>query len=261
MLIFIYNMVMHMHKIINFTVFLLLCLASYAQAQVSETPTQFVYRKEWSGGATINNRGFGGILRHAIITNNFKKIQFEIELVKLKHPKEIKVVNPYYDNAKSYVYGKQNAFYPLRLGVGTQFLIFDKAAKEGVEISFNIMAGTSIGLLKPIYLEILKDNGNPFYLDVVSEKFNKDLHNPGNIYGYSGFNKGLNETSILLGGYIKSGFTFDWSNKDEKIVLLETGAVIDFYSRKVPIMANFSSDINKSAFISLYASILFGKKY
>lgn len=250
-----------MHKFNYFLILLLSCMASYAHAQIGEEPTQFVYHKEWSGGATINNRGFGAILRHAIITNNFKKIQFELELVKLKHPKEIKVVNPYYDNAKSYVYGKQNAFYPLRLGVGTQFLVFDKAAKDGVEISFNVMAGTSLGLLKPIYLEILKDNGNPYYLDVVSEKFNKDLHNPSNIYGYSGFNKGLNETTMMIGGYIKSGFTFDWSSKDDKIVLLETGAVIDFYSKKVPIMANFSSDINKSAFISLYASILFGKKY
>ena len=250
-----------MNKFNCFLILLLCCVATFAHAQIGEVPTQFVYHKEWSGGATINNRGFGAILRHAIITNNFKKIQFEVELVKLKHPKEVKVVNPYYDNAKSYVYGKQNAFYPLRIGVGTQFLVFDKAAKDGVEISFNVMAGSSLGLLKPIYLEILKDNGNPFYLDVVSEKFNKDLHNPSNIYGYSGFNKGLNETTMMIGGYIKSGFTFDWSSKDEKIVLLETGAVVDFYTKKVPIMANFSSDINKSVFISLYASILFGKKY
>ncbi len=247
--------------------FILLFLFSFsnklwAQVEVkTNEDARFVYKKEWSGGATISNRGFGAIVRHAIITNNFKKIQFEAEIVKIKHPKEIKVINPYYDNAKSYVYGKQNAFYPFRFGIGTQFLLFDKAPKDGVEISFTIMAGPSVGILKPIYLEILKDNGNPYYLDVVSEKFDKDKHNPSNIYGYSGFNKGLNEISTMLGGYVKTGFNFDWSAKDDKILMIETGAVIDFYGKDIPIMANFSNVTNKPAYISLYASVIFGKKY
>ncbi len=70
---------------------------NFAKAQSSslstfkdEEATRFVYKKEWSGGATLNNRGFGAILRYSIIPTNFIKIQFESELVKLKHSKKLK---------------------------------------------------------------------------------------------------------------------------------------------------------------------------
>ena len=222
---------------------------------------KFVYKKEWSGGASISNRGFGGLVRYAIIPSNFMKIQFEAEIVKVKHPKEVKVVNPYYNNAKSYVYGKDNMFYPFRTGIGTQFLIFDKAAKDGVEVSATVMGGASWGLLKPVYLEVIKDNNNPFEPELVSERFNKNLHDERNILGYSGFSKGLNELGVVPGLYLKSGFNFDWGTKDDKILMLETGAVLDVYFTEVPIMAEFQNVKNKNSFISLYATILFGKKY
>lgn len=226
-----------------------------------EENIKYVYKKEWSGGASISNRGFGGIVRYAIIPSNFMKIQFEAELAKIKHPKEIKVVNPYYNNAKSYVYGKENMFYPLRTGIGSQYLIFDKASKDGVEVSVTVMTGASWGILKPVYLEVIKDNNNPFEPELVSEKFDKNLHDERNILGYSGFNKGLDELSVIPGIYLKSGFNFDWGTKDNKILMIETGAVLDYFFKEVPIMAEFENVKNKNSYISLYATILFGKKY
>lgn len=248
-----------------FTV-LLCCLLSLSKEVLSQTmiipeERRMIYKKEWSGGATLSNRGFGGNLRFAVVPGTFKKLIFEADISKIKHPKEVKVINPYYDGAKSYVYGKENSFFTARIGAGTQFLIFDKAPKDGVEISFSILGGLSLGMLKPIYYEILKDNGNPYYLDLVSEKFDKDKHNVYNIYSYSGFNKGFNELSTIPGAYVKAGFNFDWSGKDDKILMLETGTVIDVFATRVPIMANFDNLKQKQAFISLYATILFGKKY
>lgn len=246
----------------------LMAASDLAQAQSSalstfkdEESVRFVYKKEWSGGATIHNRGFGAILRYAVIPSNFMKIQFEAEIVKMKHAKEIKVVNPYYNNSKSYVYGKENVFYPFRTGVGSQFLIFDRAPKDGVEISATFMGGASWGLLKPVYLEVLKDSNNPFEPVLVSEKFNKNLHDERNILGYSGFIKGLNEMSMIPGIYVKSGLNFDWASKDERIMGVETGVVVDYFFKEVPIMAEFQNIKNQRAFISLYATILFGKKY
>jgi hypothetical protein len=223
--------------------------------------TRYVYKKEWSGGFSLSNRGFGGITRYSIFPSNFIKTQFEAEVVKLRHPKEVKIVNPYYSNAKSYVYGKENSFFTLRTGLGSQFLIFDKAPKEGVEISLVTMGGISWGLLKPVYLEIIQDNVDPNQPDIVSERFDKNQHNITNILGYSGFNKGLNELSVVPGLYIKSGLSFDWSVKDDKVLSLEAGAVVDYFAKPIPIMAEFDQIKNDRLFLSLYATILFGKKY
>lgn len=222
---------------------------------------RYVYKREWSGGGTISNRGFGANLRFALVPQNFIKILFETEIANIKHPKEIKTSNPYFNNSKLYVYGKQNSLYNVRTGVGTNFLIFDRAPKEGVEISTTLMAGIDWGLLKPIYLEILKDNGNIYNPSFVSEKFNKYEHNEANIMGYSGFTKGFNELKLQPGIYLKSGLNFDWSSKDDKILNLEVGTVIDYFFKEVPIMADFSNLENKQTFISLYATFTFGKKY
>lgn len=237
---------------------------SVPQAEITgalDDPTRFVYKHEFSGGGTISNRGFGGIMRFGIVPQNFMKILFETELVNIKHPKEFKTSNPYFNNSKQYVYGKQNSFYNFRTGIGSNFLIFDRAPKDGVEISTTIMTGISWGILKPIYLEIIKDSGNPFDPNVVSEKFDKNLHNESNILGYSGFTTGMNELKIQPGLYLKSGLNFDWSMKDEKILNLETGAVFDYFFKEVPIMADFKNLKNKSTYLSFYATLTFGKKY
>ncbi len=263
-----------MRTTLFYTSFLVLVLLSTTKLVISQNipqiegagikpdeDTRFVYKKEWSGGGTISNRGFGLILRHAIITQNFLKIQFETEISNIKHPKEFKTSNPYFNNSKLYVYGKQNSLYNIRTGVGTNLLVFDRAPKEGVEISATFMGGISWGLLKPIYLEIIKDSGNPFNPDIVSEKFDKFQHNESNILGYSGFTRGFDELSLNTGLYIKSGLNFDWSAKDDRILNLEVGGVIDQFFKPVQIMADFKDLENKSTFISLYATFTFGKKY
>jgi hypothetical protein len=223
--------------------------------------TRFVYKKEWSGGGTISSRGFGLLLRHSIVSQNFFKYQFEADLSNVKHPKEYKTSNPFFNNSKLYVYGKENSLFNLRTGVGTNFLIFDRAPKDGVEISTTLMGGIAWGILKPIYLEIIKDSGSPFNPDIVSEKFNKYEHNEANILGYAGFTQGFNELKLNTGIYLKSGLNFDWSAKDERITNLEVGVVLDQFFRPVPIMADFENVKNKSTFFSFYASLTFGKKY
>jgi hypothetical protein len=185
---------------------------------------------------------------------------FEAELVKMKHPKEIKIANPYIDNAKAYVYGKQNVLYPFRLGLGSQLLLFDKAPRDGVEINLTAMLGTSLALLKPVYLDIIKETGSR-YIDVVSEKYDENQHFPTNIYGYSGFSKGLGDTKLIAGGYVKTGLSFDWAQKDEKILALEAGIVADLYPKRLPVMAAISGVPNKWNYISFYATLTWGKKY
>jgi hypothetical protein len=238
-----------------------MAMAQQGPVVKTEEQTRFVYKKEWAGGFSISNRGLGGNLRYSIVPGNFIKTMFELEVAKIRHPKEVKIVNPFYSNSKSYVYGKENSFFAVRTGIGSQFLIFDKAPKEGVEVSFVAMGGASWGVLKPIYLEIIQDNINPFDPIIVSERFDKNRHNPSNILGYSGFNKGLSELGLIPGLYLKSGLSFDWSVRDDKVLSLEAGTVVDYYAKPVPIMAEFDNIKNQRLFLSLYVTVLFGKKY
>jgi hypothetical protein len=254
---------MRLRKVI-FLSFFLSCILNLANAQntlVPQESVRLIYEKEWSGGISLSSRGWGIGVRHSRITSDFRKLMFEAEFVKIKHPKEVKVGNPYYDNAKSYVYGKKNMFNSLRLGIGTQFLIFDRAPANGVEIRLTTMIGVSQGILKPVYLDIIKESNNQNAVEVVSEKYNEYEHFPDyNIYGYSGFSSGLGELSFLTGGYFKTGLSFDWASKDNKILALETGTVIDVFPKRVPIMANLPGVVNKWEFISFYASLSWGKK-
>lgn len=247
--------------LVLFAVFSLQSVFAQDLPKLMPEERRMLYTREWSFMPSISSRGWGLGLRHSRVSSNFRKLSFETELAKVKHPKEIKVVNPYFDNAKSYVYGKKNAFYTLRAGMGTQFLLFDKAPQDGVEISFTIMGGLSQGLLKPIYLEIIKETNINYQYEIVTERYNEYEHFAGNIYGYSGFLKGLNELNLVTGGYVRSGLSFDWSSKDNKILSLETGTIIDLYPKRVPIMADFGELKNKQVFISFYANLLLGKKY
>lgn len=233
------------------------------QAKVPLLPEddRLVYFKEIGGGIDIHSRGWGGVFRYSRLTSGFKKITFETELVKIKHPKEIKVVNPYFEDAKSYVYGKKNSFFVLRTGLGSQTLIFDRAPKDGVEINFIYMGGLAAGFTKPIYLDILVETNTQYVYQLKSEKYNEEEHFPNNIYGYSGFSRGFDELKFHPGAYLKTGLNFDWASQDDLIKSLEVGALLDVYSHLIPIMAPFENVRNKQSYISFYANVILGKKY
>jgi hypothetical protein len=222
---------------------------------------RLVYSKEIGGGVDIHSRGWGALFRYSRLTSGFKKITFESELVKMKHPKEIKVVNPYFEDAKSYVYGKKNSFFVLRTGLGSQTLIFDRAPKDGVEINFVYTGGFAAGFTKPIYLDILVETNTQYVYQLKSEKYNEEEHFPNNIYGYSGFTKGFDELKFHPGIYLKTGLNFDWASQDDVIKSLEVGALFDAYTHQIPIMAPFENLKNKQTFLCFYANVILGKKY
>ena len=70
----------------------------------------------------------------------------------MKHPKQIRVINPYYYNARSYVYGKLNHVYMLRIGYGFKKLLNRKPYWGGIELRVLYMGGLSLAFAKPVYL-------------------------------------------------------------------------------------------------------------
>jgi hypothetical protein len=215
-------------------------------------------KNEYTAGINFHSYGWGLLFRRAKNKTVSKKRFLEVEFLSMKHPKEIRSVNPYVENAKSYIYGKLNTFLILRTGYGRQRVLYDKADKGGVAIRFNYGGGFSLGFTKPIYLNILEKTANPFEYRVVTEKYNPEQHFISNIYGRASFTYGMTEMRLHPGLYAKMGMSFEYSRNHDDIKALEVGMALDAYPKKVPIMA-FAE--NKQVFFIFYINVLFGKRW
>ncbi len=217
--------------------------------------------KETSGGFILHSQGLGIEFQKGKNVNFFKKRLLDFSLVEMKSLKEIRVVNPYFSNAKSYVYGKLNNLFILRGGFGFQHLIATKPYWGGIELRYFYTGGVSIGLAKPVYLNIINLVPiSPYYYEykLSTEKYDPEEHFTDNIYGRASFTKGFNEIKIYPGIYGKVGFSFNFGTYNTAIKNLELGAMIDIFPNPVPLMAYNDKEY---FFLTLFISISFGKRY
>ncbi len=252
-----------MPKLINI-VFILLFLGlstvSFSQenTHVADTTMGVILRKEFSLGVVAHTAGWGINYRTTRRITAFKKRSFEFEVVSMKSPKEIKTINPYFNNSKSYVFGKLNSIYIVRGGYGIHKQLNRKPVWGGVEVRYFYSGGVSLALAKPVYLYILNSTPNYSEYTLSTEKFNPEEHFLDNIYGRAPFTKGFEEMRFYPGIYLRGGFSFDFSNVHDKVRALETGFTLDLYPIPIPIMA-FRDEYHY--FLNLYLSFSFGKKY
>ncbi|MCA6363937.1 MAG: hypothetical protein IM638_12935 [Bacteroidetes bacterium] len=225
-----------------------------------------LYRFQESGGVLVHSNGFGVQYQRGKFLTGYSKAYFEIQLANFRHPKEVKVENPGFDNSKGYFYGKLNSLFMLRPGIGYQKVIYTKPRQRGVEVSFVAFGGVSLGLLKPVYLIIARDVPNQVNYQSVTERYDPAEHFTDNIIGRAPFARGLGELSIVPGAYGRLGLNFDFYNRvpadeqrgQEKVRSLETGICIDAYPKKMPVMAN---EQNKPVLLTVYLSLSYGRKW
>jgi hypothetical protein len=185
----------------------------------------------------------------------------EFDLAEMKSPKEVRVINPYFSNAKSYIYGKLNSVFLVRGGYGLQRLLNNKPYWGGIELRYFFSGGASMALAKPVYLNIINlvsISPNYFEYELSTEKYDPDKHFGDNIYGRAAFLKGINEMSFYPGLYGKAGLNFDFGSYASTIKALEVGATIDIFPIPVPMMAYNDPE---SYFMTIYVSLSFGKRY
>jgi hypothetical protein len=213
-------------------------------------------KKELTGGITIHNLGMGANFRKGINKTFFNSRIIEVEIVSMKHPKQIRVVNPYYYNAKSYVYGKLNHVYILRAGYGFKKLLNRKPYWGGVELRLLYLGGISVAFAKPVYLYFWDET----YTYVKEEKYNPDnyYHNSEYIYGRAPFTDGLGELKVYPGINAKVGLSFEFGALNSKIRALEAGGILEYFPIAIPIMA-FNPEQN--FFITFYLNFSLGKRY
>ena len=217
--------------------------------------------KEMTAGFILHSSGWGMEFRIGKNVTAFKKRMFEFDFVEIKSPKEVRVINPYFSNAKSYIYGKLNNIYLLRGGWGQQHLLNSKPYWGGVEVRAFYSGGLSLGLGKPVFLHIINlvsISQYYFEYELSTEKYDPEEHFRDNIYGRAAFVKGFDQIKLYPGIYMKAGFNFEFGSYTSAIKSLEVGASLDIFPNPIPLMAYNDPHY---WFLNVYLSISFGKRF
>jgi hypothetical protein len=236
----------------------LLWASTMAQQTIYEE-TRVPYKKEFYGGVMAHGDGWGVQFTRGTYTTARDRRLLGIELVGMKHPKEIKSFNPYYEDSRGYFYGKSNSFLIVRPTYGGKHQITDKIRRTGVEVNYVWGIGPSIGLLKPVYLQIGKPDQVP-YESIVIERYDPVVHDVQNIYGRATWFRGVGELALYPGGFGRFGFNFEYSGQTSGIKSLEAGVSMDAYPVVIPIMVELEGVENKQFFFEFYLALQFGKK-
>ncbi len=220
-----------------------------------------LYRNEGTFGIYIHTHGGLGLsYRRGQHVSGTRKRMLEVEVQNFKHPKEVKTVNPVYDNAKGFVYGKLNSFLILRPGVGFQNTLYQKGDKKSVEIRMSYFLGADLTFAKPTYLEVIYKRGALETPTIATERYVPGTYNDtvSNVYGKASFFRGMEKTTIHPGLYAKLAFSFEYADRYNRIKAIETGAVVDAYPWELPMMAHQK---NQQFYVQLYLKMIWGKKW
>ncbi len=236
--------------------------AAFAQAQPSvyDEPGRTLYAHEMYGGPLIHGDGWGVTFQYGKYTTAKDRNLLGIDIVSMKHPKEVKSFNPNYQDARGYFYGKLNSMIIVRPTFGRKHRISEKVRKSGVEVNYVWGIGPSLGLLKPVYLQILGVPGLS-YQPVSTERYDPERHFADNILGRASFFKGFGEMKLYPGAFGRFAFNFEYAGTNTGVRALEVGVSMDAYGVELPIMANVQgTGTNKQFFLEFYIALHFGAK-
>src|SRR5450432_510456 len=206
------------------------------------------YKKSFVFGAKLISDGYGVFFELGRASSVKKSILYQLEISERKNVKEDKQSNPFV-NSIPFIYGKENFFYPVKLGVQQQILLGNKSNKNGVSITGNYGGGVSLALLRPYYIQVQQGNELAFikYNSPDSSTF---LNGP--FIGGPTFGKGWNEITVTPGLYAKTSLRFDYGSYNEIVSAIEVGITGEIYSKKIPILIQIPE---KQFFFSAYVAI------
>ncbi len=248
-----------MRSFLHLAFLLLILPAAHAQQTIYEE-SRVPYKKEVYGGILLHGDGWGLQFYHAKYNTARDRRLLGVEIVGMKHPKEVKSFNPYYEDSRGYFYGKANSLMIVRPTYGRKWQITDKIRRSGVEVNFIWGVGPSLGLAKPVYLQIGKPDRIP-YESIVVERYDPAVHDVQNIYGRATWFNGVNEMKVNAGAFARVAFSFEYSGQVTGLKGIEVGATMDAYQKTIPIMAELEGVQNKQLFFEFYLALQFGKKY
>ncbi len=219
-----------------------------------------VFRKHNMFGIQLRTNGYGAFYEHGRMISTRKTNIFRIDIQEVKHPKEEKLINTNLFFGNPFVYGKLNSFYPISLGYGQQYIFGQKGNKNGVSVSGIYSGGINIGLLRPYYIDVVK-NGEQVAIKYTTEDSTLFLADPvtgGTTLGGTGFfGKGWGELKVKPGVFGKAALRFDYGRFNERVSALEVGMSLDYYFSKIPMMF---ANKERQMFFQGYLAIVFGNR-
>lgn len=218
---------------------------------------RIVYENDFTLGLHLHTRGYGLSFRRGYYPTNFKKYGFEIDVLNLRHEKEVKTFGILPGNNRGFVLNKINSFYSIRSGIFNEKILHDRYDRNGIIISWLLSGGLSLGFIKPVYIEV-ENTESSFGQDRILVRRYNPSEPQQNILGQANFFQGIGETRIEPGLYLKSSFVFDYFGTDENIKSIEVGVVVDAFRREIPIFYDYK---NPTVFFQLYCNLNFGKRW
>lgn len=233
----------------------------FGQAQDPELDEDYI--SEFIYGVNLNTNGglLGGfMLKGTKIVKPKVYRSLGLELVGVKNPKEDRFSTP---SGNSFIFGKKNYLYSLRMQYGRDIVLFGKAPEEGVQVSANFAAGPSLGFEVPYYVQYAYEGD---LNQIRSEPYDPVKHEfIGYIYAPGGFLQGIGEAKIIPGINAKVGLSLDFGTFRNSISGAEVGFSFEAYTRAPQIMTNpdNSSDLavkNQQFFTAAYLTFFFGSR-
>lgn len=234
-----------MKKLIIFFV-VIVPLVSEAQLFDGE---EYEYNSEIIWGVNKNTNGglIGGFMaRYSRSKGEDTYETFGLELSNVKHPSESRYVGI---QGQTFIYGKSNYLYAIRLQYGREKLLFRKANQQGVQINAGASAGPTLGLVTPYY--VLEPGGSYVPFDPVSHPSPETIAGPGKLF------QGLGEADAAIGLNVKGGISFEFGTYRSNVAGVEIGGMIETYSKKIILVPTLS---NKSTFTSVFFTLFWGTR-
>ena len=254
--------------------FIFSCVALHSQKvfqpkQVNINTKGVIYNEERAYDFRIHQSGFSiGYMKGDLLTY-YKTRYYFVEFGYMKDPRERRqnknISFPGEGSSTSYAYGKRNSFFQIRAGIGQKRYLSEKARRKGLALGINYQAGLTLGLLKPYYLKLIvipEDNIQNSFLD--EQKYSEENHDKflddNEIFGGSSFFKGIEESNITVGAHAKLGLHFSLGAFEKSVKAIETGVMVDFFPKRVPILVDRDEIRNKFYFLNLYINLQLGKR-
>lgn len=228
------------------------------EAVYSDGAVEIPVSDEFQFGLMMHTQGGGITARKGKYRGASQIGWIGADLCMFQHPKELRISNPVYENSRPYVYGKQNALYLLRLWRGHQRLRSEKLRKDAVRLSTHFRYGLTLGILKPVYLEI----GYPDipYDYVATEVYDADAHFSDNIYGRAAWSNGLDQLTLVPGLHVSYALDFEYGNERSQQRSLSAGIACDAFLNPPEIFAE-GFEQNPRLFVTLFATFELGRKW
>ncbi len=214
----------------------------------------YEYNREFIWG--INKNTNGGLIGGFIIRNSkaigprtFRTIGGEI--MNVKHPKEDRKVSRRSGN--TFIFGKSNYLYSLRLHYGIDKILYKKAPQQGVQINYGIAAGPTIGIVAPYFIEVFAGGSD----GIAREQYDptNGTHVMSNILGTGRLFQGLGKSKIRPGLNAKAAMSFEFGTFKSNVTGFEVGLNAEVFTEKIALIP---AEKNRALFTSAFLTLFYG---